>query len=206
MKGDKIVRHFDRNSNKTVTLRKHVTKYKNMRKWMVEFLRKFENRGIKIARVNSIITKSTSFVIYFNFVRCWGSVVMLTSLNKPLVLSPFIEKFMVFAYCIIIFRTPKFLTARINSSHWKKSKFYLAWLYGIISSSSCSRTDRWVHFQQNAGLRLFVHGIDDCYQLNRTFRGFSAQCLSKMFLKEFTVLLLTTSFGRAFQVVIIRIG
>ena len=24
------------------------------------------------------------------------------------------------------------------------------------SSSSSSRTDRWVHFQQNAGLRLFV--------------------------------------------------
>ena len=40
-------------------LRKHVTKHKNMWEWMVEFLRKFENRGIKIARVNSIlITKS----------------------------------------------------------------------------------------------------------------------------------------------------
>ena len=25
------------------------------------------------------------------------------------------------------------------------------------SSSSSCRTDRWVHFQQNAGLRLFVH-------------------------------------------------
>ena len=25
------------------------------------------------------------------------------------------------------------------------------------SSSSSSRTDRWVHFQQNTGLRLFVH-------------------------------------------------
>ena len=66
------------------------------------------------------------------------------------------------------------------------------------NSSSTSRTDRWVHFQQNTGLRLFVHtwivhGIDDCYQLTRTFGGFSTQCLSKMFLKEFTVLLLTTS-------------
>ena len=30
-----------------------------MRRWMVEFLRKFKNRGIKISRVNSIlITKS----------------------------------------------------------------------------------------------------------------------------------------------------
>ena len=36
------------------------------------------------------------------------------------------------------------------------------------SSSSSSRTDRRVHFNQNAGLRLFVHpwsvrDIDDCY-------------------------------------------
>ena len=54
-----IVRPCDRHSNVTVTLRKHVTKYKHIRKWMVEFLRKFENRGIKIARVNSMrITKS----------------------------------------------------------------------------------------------------------------------------------------------------
>ena len=51
-----------------------------------------------------------------------------------------------------------------------------------------------------------MHGIDDCYQLTRTFAGFSAQCLSKLFLKEFTVLLVTTSFGRAFQVVVILIG
>ena len=66
------------------------------------------------------------------------------------------------------------------------------------SGSSSNKTDRWVHFQQNAGLRLFVytriivHDIDDCDQLTRTFWGFSAQCLSKLFLKEFTVLLVTT--------------
>ena len=85
------------------------------------------------------------------------------------------------------------------------------YIYNSSSSSSSSRTDRWVHFQQNAGLRLFVHtwivhGIDDCYQLTQTFGGFSAQCLSKLFLKEFTVLLLTTSLGRAFQVVVMLIG
>ena len=40
----------------------------------------------------------------------------------------------------------------------------------------------------------------------RTFRGFSAQWLSKLFLKEFTVLLITISFGSAFQVVVILIG
>ena len=57
--GDEIVRHCDRHSNDTVILRKHVTKYKNMKKYMVEFLRKFENRGIKISRGKSIlITKS----------------------------------------------------------------------------------------------------------------------------------------------------
>ena len=59
VKGDKIVRPCDRHSNETVTLKKHVTKYKHKQKWMVEFFGKFENRGIKIARVNSIrLTKS----------------------------------------------------------------------------------------------------------------------------------------------------
>ena len=54
---------IDRYSNETATLTKHVTKYKHIRKCMVEFLRKFGNRGIKIARVNSIrITKSINLV------------------------------------------------------------------------------------------------------------------------------------------------
>ena len=55
MKGDEFVRPLDRHSIETVTLRKHVIKYKNMRKSMVEILRKFENRSIKIARINSIL-------------------------------------------------------------------------------------------------------------------------------------------------------
>ena len=43
---------------------KHVTKYKNMRKWIVEFLKKFENRGIKITQVNSIlITKFINLLL-----------------------------------------------------------------------------------------------------------------------------------------------
>ena len=46
--GNQIVRPCDRHSNETVTLMKHVTNFKDMRK----FIRKFENRGIKIARVN----------------------------------------------------------------------------------------------------------------------------------------------------------
>ena len=45
---DEIVRPCDWHSNETVTLRKHVTKYENMWKWMVEFLRNFENSIMKI--------------------------------------------------------------------------------------------------------------------------------------------------------------
>ena len=54
-----------------------------MQKWMVKFLTKFENRTIKSGQDKSIlITKTNQFtVIYFNFVWCWGSIVMLTSLN-----------------------------------------------------------------------------------------------------------------------------
>ena len=63
MKGDEIVRACDRHSNETVTLRNNVIKYKNMRKYMVEFLRITASRRIKIARVNSIrITKSNNLL------------------------------------------------------------------------------------------------------------------------------------------------
>ena len=55
VKGDEIVRPCDLHRNETVTLKKYVTKCKNMRKWLVEFRRKFGNRGFEIARVNSII-------------------------------------------------------------------------------------------------------------------------------------------------------
>ena len=55
MKGDEIVRACDLNSNETVTLRKHVAKYKHIGKRMVEFLSKYENRGNKIVQVNSIL-------------------------------------------------------------------------------------------------------------------------------------------------------
>ena len=65
MKRDEIVRPSDWHNNETVTLRKHVSNYKNMRKWMAEFLRKFENRGIQIARVNSIlITKCINLQLF----------------------------------------------------------------------------------------------------------------------------------------------
>ena len=82
----------NRHSHEAVIFRKHGTKYKNMRKWMVEFLRKFKNRGIKITRVNSIlITKSSNlqlftFILYGVGVRC--------DRRRISVLSPFIEKSM----------------------------------------------------------------------------------------------------------------
>ena len=53
VKGDEIVQACGRHSNKTVTLGKHVTKYKYMRKWMIEVFGKSESRGNKISRINS---------------------------------------------------------------------------------------------------------------------------------------------------------
>ena len=47
-KGDEIVRACDRHRNETVTLTKHVTKYKYMRKWMVEFLSNLRVVSLKL--------------------------------------------------------------------------------------------------------------------------------------------------------------
>ena len=61
--GDEIVRSCDRHGDETVTLRKHVTKYKYMQKLMVEFFSKSQNCGIKFARVNLIrMTKSINLL------------------------------------------------------------------------------------------------------------------------------------------------
>ena len=54
----------------------HVTKYKNMRKWMVEFLRRFEDRDIKIDRVN--YNYLLSFCTLLG-VRCDVEIVKLTA-------------------------------------------------------------------------------------------------------------------------------
>ena len=59
--GDGIFRACDRHSDETVALSKTVAKYEHMRKWMVEFLKKFTSRNINILRINSIhIVKSTN--------------------------------------------------------------------------------------------------------------------------------------------------
>ena len=61
--GDEIVRACDRQWDETVTLTKHVTKYKYVRKWMVEFLSKSQSLVIKFARVNLIcMTKSINLL------------------------------------------------------------------------------------------------------------------------------------------------
>ena len=54
VKEDEIYLAFDHHSGKTVTLGKYVAEYEQMRKWMIEFLSKFQGRGFKIARDNSI--------------------------------------------------------------------------------------------------------------------------------------------------------
>ena len=50
MKGVEIFRDCDRHRVETLTLSKYVTEYEQMWKWMVEFLSKFQGRGIKIDR------------------------------------------------------------------------------------------------------------------------------------------------------------
>ena len=50
-----------------VSLSKYVTECEQMWKWMVEFLRKFQGRGIKIDRVNSI--RVAKPLIFFNILR-----------------------------------------------------------------------------------------------------------------------------------------
>ena len=88
MKGDEIVRPFHRHSNGTATVRIHVNKDKHIRKWMLVFLVKFENRGMKIARVNSShITKNINLL---SFRMALGVRCDVNILNKPPVRSSLI--------------------------------------------------------------------------------------------------------------------
>ena len=123
----------------------------------------------------------------------------------------FFDLLVLVAVVVVVGQSPILDSLSRTERHWTLSSRTESDIGLSLSPAFCWKWTRWVHFQQNAGLRLFlhtwiVHGIDDCYQFTRTFGGFSAQCLSKLFLKEFTVLLSTTSFGRAFQVVVILIA
>ena len=80
----------DRHSNETVTLGKHATIYKIVRKCIVEFLSKSESRGIKIALINSIrITKAINLLEFCSVgVGCHRGRFSLHSqfIEKPIVL------------------------------------------------------------------------------------------------------------------------
>ena len=66
-----------------------------MHKWMIEFLRKFENRGIKIAQVKSIlITKLIHYYLQF-FTLIYYGVEVRYDTGRFFVHSPFIEKSMI---------------------------------------------------------------------------------------------------------------
>ena len=88
-------------SNETVTLRKHVTKYKHMRKWFVEFLRKFENRGIKIDRVKIRINKFINLLYFCTVLRS-----IVTGGDFPSRVH--IEKSMAHAMQLIMFTNEKY--------------------------------------------------------------------------------------------------
>ena len=89
VKGDEIVRPSAPHSDETVDRWKHVIKYKHTKKWMIEFLRKFESRFIKIAQLNSIITK---FIDLLKFCSVYG---VRCDRGRFAVHSPFIEKSMI---------------------------------------------------------------------------------------------------------------
>ena len=64
-----------------------------MQKWMIKFLRKFENRSIKIAGVNLIlITKSIYLLLFALILYGFG---VRFDLRRFSVLSQFIEKPMI---------------------------------------------------------------------------------------------------------------
>ena len=71
-RGISLICRFVGNSVDMLIVRRcyRATIYKNMRKWMIEFIRTFENRGFKIARVNTIlITKSINLQL-FTLILC----------------------------------------------------------------------------------------------------------------------------------------
>ena len=63
MKGDESVQACARHSNETLTLRKPVAKYKTVQKWMLEFLRKYEN-GVELTRKLLELTLNSHHQIY----------------------------------------------------------------------------------------------------------------------------------------------
>ena len=99
----------NRHSNETVTPRKYVTKHKNIRKWIIEFLRKFENCGIQITWVDAILIKNCINLQLFPFIL--QDVGVRRDRIRYSVHSPFIEKSMVIVYTLFVCEASCQLTA-----------------------------------------------------------------------------------------------
>ena len=71
MKRDEILCACGHHGIKTVTLSEYVDEFEEMCKWIIEFLSKFQGRGIKINRVNLIcVAKQLIFFSFFTAVVC----------------------------------------------------------------------------------------------------------------------------------------
>ena len=85
------------------------------------------------------------------------------------------------------------------------------WYWCENKSNVICIAEHWVHLHQNASLEQFKHDWINttCYPLTSCpirMEGFYSQCLIRPFSKESIVLMLNTSFGKAFQVGVIFIG
>ena len=76
MKGDEIVRACDQHRNKTVTLRKHVTKINTCENGCSNFSANLRVVTIKLLELTEFASPNLS--IYSNFILVWGSVMMFT--------------------------------------------------------------------------------------------------------------------------------
>ena len=78
VKGDEILLACNQHSNEDVTHRKHVIKYKNVRKFMVEFLMKLSVVAVKLLEITQFLYYPLTFLT-----------------NRPCAVYIFIEKSMV---------------------------------------------------------------------------------------------------------------
>ena len=105
-----------------------------MWKWMVEFIKKFENRSIKIARVNSILI--TKFINLQLFTLILYGVAVRCDRMRFSVLSPFIEKSMIghFMRGKLASSDSKMASHEVNSSN-KHRRFHYTIQQNITGKS-----------------------------------------------------------------------
>ena len=134
MRGDEIVRPCDRHSNETATLRKHATKYRSMRKWMLEFLQKIENRGIKISRVNSIlITKSINLLLFTFCKFCMYFLIILTCIPSVIHVRIIKKNNLLHSCCrnVIDSSTHTYVCVCVSTWNWIHKSIRVAWNVGL---------------------------------------------------------------------------